>query len=112
MTVYELTDLFTNFSEIDKDFCERGKNDENFKKFLDANFSYYSDNILVGIDFGSNILYQYDYERECLRSSFNEIELDLITDWKLFKKDETLILSLYENDTLWNNFSVAKLLFL
>ena len=72
MTVYELTYLLTDFSKIGKDFLETGKFNNEFKLFLNANFGYYSDNILVGAHFGSNILYQYDSERDCIKSSFDE----------------------------------------
>lgn len=111
MTVYELTDLLQDFSKIDKDFCQMGKVDEDFKLFLDTNFGFYSDKILIGCGFGSNILYQYDFEAGILKSSFNNIQLSLVTDWKLSIKDEMLILSLYDNDVLWCNFYIAKLTF-
>lgn len=111
MTVYELTDLLTDFSKIDKDFSESGKLNKEFKLFLDAAFGYYSDNILVGTHFGSNILYQYDSERDCIKSSFDELQLNLITDWKLSLKEGMLALSLYEGDTLWADYFVAKLTF-
>lgn len=112
MDVYKLTELVKNFSQYNKDFCETGKNDKDFKLFLDANFSYYCDTILVGSDFSSNILYQYDFEAETLKSSFNEIQLNLITDWKLSFVNERLTLSLFEEDVLWASFSIVKLTFL
>ena len=111
MTVYELTYLLTDFSKIGKDFLETGKFNNEFKLFLNANFGYYSDNILVGAHFGSNILYQYDSERDCIKSSFDEFQLNLITNWKLSFKNDMFTLSLYENDILWCDFHIAKLTF-
>jgi len=111
MTVYELTDLLKDTSKFDKNFCEKGKVDKDFKLFLDANFGYYCNNILVGTEFGSNILFQYDYEVDSLKSSFNEIQLNLVTNWKLSFKSDMLTLSLYEDDILWCDFHIAKLTF-
>lgn len=111
MTAHELTNLLQDFPRINKDFCETGKVDKNFKLFLDANFGFYNDKILIGCEFGSNILYQYDVEAEVFKSSFNKIQLNLITDWKLSFKNDMFTLSLYENDILWYDFHIAKLVF-
>jgi hypothetical protein len=89
-----------NFYSKDKIKFE-GSVDNFFKNWLECNFGYYTQGLLVDVNWDSTVVYQYDYKLGKLRSTYNEISLDSITGWRIYDDNGELVLALYEDDVLW-----------
>jgi hypothetical protein len=78
-----------------------GNIDSKFKVWLDCNFGYYTQGLLIDYHWDSTVVYQYDYKLGKLRSTYNEISLDSITSWRIYDDNGELVLAFYEGDVAW-----------
>lgn len=90
--------------------CYRGGIDENFKNWLNFSFGFYSDRVLVSNDWDSNLIYQYDFELEAFKSSYNNIYLSDVDAWSVELNDDFCILNLLAGEHLWTSFKLYNLL--
>lgn len=93
----------------EKTFEIKGEIDKNFKNWLHGYFGYYANNVLISNDWASKVIYQYDFEQEILKSSFNNIELQHVNSWRIEKTEDNYHLFLYSDDVLWTSFTMFTL---
>ena len=108
MIYQEILQLLEN-STVVPDVSYSGPVIDEFRYFLDAFVGFYASNVLIEVGTGSNIIYQYDYEQDKLKSMLGEVDLNQITSWKLFTENESLSFELYTEDVCWSRYFVAKL---
>ena len=96
---------------MDRELICSGDITQKFLVWLECNFGYYTCGVLVDRDWDSNVLYQYDSQVNHLRSSYSDFDLKNINKWKIEKEFETYILSFYEDDLLWRNYTLSWLNF-
>ena len=89
--------------------CYEGKIDENFKSWLSSSFGFYSDRVLVSNDWDSNIIYQYDFELEALKSSYNNIYLSEVDNWSIDFNNDYCFLHLKSGEHFWASFKLYNL---
>jgi hypothetical protein len=88
-----------------------GKVDYKFKVWLDCNFGYYTQGLLIDYCWDSTVVYQYDSKLGKLRSTYNEISLDSITDWRIYDDNGELVLAFYEGDVAWCAYVMSWLIY-
>lgn len=72
----------------------------NFKTWLECNFGFYTMGVLVDNVWDSNVIYQYDPELDALKSSYNVLNLEDVTEYSFEKYDSTYLLNFYIGDNI------------
>lgn len=88
---------------------QSGEIDENFKNWLNSSFGFYSGYVLISNDWDSTLIYQYDFELEAFKSSYNNIYLSDVDTWSVECKDGYFVLNLQASEHLWASFKLYKL---
>lgn len=98
-----------NFYSKDKVKFE-GSIDIVFKNWLECNFGYYTQGLLVDANWDSTVVYQYDPETDKIRSTFNEVLLKNVNVWRIYQDDnDEFYLGLYWDGGLWGAFVMSWL---
>lgn len=85
-----------------------GKVNQVFKIWLDCNFGFYSQGILLDTAWDVNLIYQFEEKRNALKSWFREAELDKLNKWEIIIDDDNIFyLSLFEDDIEWFRFQMC-----
>lgn len=92
---------------MDKELICSGDINQKFLAWLECNFGFYSSGILIDTAWDSNVISQYDSQRNCLRNSYNDFELDKVNKWSITKsKNNAYLLNFYEDELLWAGFEL------
>ena len=92
---------------MDKELICRGNINQKFLVWLECNFGFYSSGVLIDTAWDSNVISQYDSQRNCLRNSYNDFELDKVNKWSITKsKNGDYLLNFYEDELLWAGFEL------
>lgn len=84
-----------------------GEINQKFIVWLDANFGFYSQGILVDTAWDVNLIYQFEEKRNALKSWYQEIELSRFNKWEIIIDNDTFYLNLYEDDIKWFCFQTC-----
>lgn len=98
-----------DFYSSDK-LVQEGNINKEFKVWLECNFGYYTQGLLIDANWDSTVVYQYDTEIDKLRSTFNELSFKNVNKWRIYKDDnDEFYIGLYWNDGLWGAYVMSWL---
>ena len=94
--------------DYEKMIVKRKLIDNHFKSWLECNFGFYSSGILINTCWDSNVIYQYDYETQTLKSSFDDLKLNDMEYYSIEKYERTYILSLFDEENMkWCSYMMC-----
>lgn len=84
--------------------------DKQFKVWLECNFGYYTQGLLVSAVWDSTVVYQYDYEADKICSTFDSLSFQNTTSWRIYEDDNgEFYLSFYWDDALQTSYVMSWL---